>query len=82
MATDLYLHNIDHDLVIALTERAAQHGRSLEEEHREILKLALRRPSRPDPLQVIAEARALRATLPQGTFYAADIDALKRAGRK
>jgi plasmid stability protein len=38
----LLVRNLDDDLVQTLKIRAAQHGRSAEEEHREILRLALR----------------------------------------
>jgi len=82
MASDLLIRNVDRDLISALAERAAQHGRSPEEEHLQILKGALQRPSRPDPLEFIALARALRAAGPPGIFRARDIDAAKRAGRK
>jgi plasmid stability protein len=82
MDTDLLIHNIDPDLISALAARAAQHRRSLEEEHLYILKRALQRPPRPDPQQFIAQVRALRATLPPGIFGAGDIDETKRAGKK
>lgn len=37
----LIVRNVDNDLVLALKRRAAQHGRSAEAEHREILREAL-----------------------------------------
>lgn len=40
--TQLIVRNIDEDLVRLLKMRAAEHGRSAEAEHREILKQALR----------------------------------------
>lgn len=43
MAT-LTVRNLDDDVVRALRIRAAEHGRSAEAEHREILAAALRRP--------------------------------------
>jgi len=43
----LLVRNLDEDLVRELKIRAAKHGRSAEEEHREILRAALRgRPHR------------------------------------
>ena len=38
----LIVRNIDEELVRALKLRAARHGRSAEEEHRQILRRALR----------------------------------------
>jgi plasmid stability protein len=42
----LTVRNLGEELVQALRERAARHGRSAEEEHRQILKEVLR-PDRP-----------------------------------
>ena len=39
----LLVRNIDDSLVEALRKRAAKHGRSVEEEHRRILKRALKK---------------------------------------
>lgn len=82
MKTNLLIRNIDPDLLAALAKRAGQHGRSVEEEHLQILRQALQRPPRPDPQQFIAQARALRAALPSIVFHADDIDDAKRAGQK
>lgn len=38
----LIVRNLDDDLVRRLREQAASHGRSAEEEHRQILRAALR----------------------------------------
>jgi len=38
----LIVRNVDDDLVQRLKERAAKHGRSAEEEHRQLLRAALR----------------------------------------
>ena len=43
----LIVRNLDEETVRELKIRAAQHGRSAEAEHREILRLALR-PARPE----------------------------------
>ena len=45
MAT-LLVRGVDGTLVQRLREQAAQHGRSVEAEHREILVRALRRPKK------------------------------------
>jgi plasmid stability protein len=37
----LIVRNVDEDLVRALKTRATQHGRSMEAEHREILRVTL-----------------------------------------
>lgn len=43
----LLVRDLDDDLVVALRKRAAKHGRSVEAEHRAILKAVLRkRPAR------------------------------------
>ena len=38
----LIVRNVDDDLVQRLKRRAAEHGRSTEEEHRQLLRAALR----------------------------------------
>jgi antitoxin FitA len=47
----LLVRNIESDVVRALKLRAARHGRSAEEEHREILRGALREPGPPASLK-------------------------------
>jgi plasmid stability protein len=54
MATKLIVHDVDDDIARALYLRAADHGRSVEEEHREILKQALQRPQRRPLADVLA----------------------------
>lgn len=49
----LIVRNLDEDLVRALHTRAARHGRSVEAEHREILRQALR--PQPEPKQSLKE---------------------------
>lgn len=41
MAGALIVRNLDDELVVRLRQRAARHGRSVEAEHREILRHAL-----------------------------------------
>ncbi len=57
MAT-LTVRNLDDDLVRQLRVRAAEHGRSAEAEHREILRAALAGPSLPTARKEAAERLA------------------------
>ena len=41
MAGNLHVRNLNDDLIARLKRRAARHGRSIEAEHREILRRAL-----------------------------------------
>jgi plasmid stability protein len=41
MPGNLHLRNLDDELIARLKQRAARHGRSVEAEHREILRQAL-----------------------------------------
>jgi plasmid stability protein len=50
----LMVRNLTDDLVKALKQRAAKHNRSAEQEHREILEAALRRPKRRRFAEVLA----------------------------
>ncbi|HXZ09110.1 MAG TPA: DNA-binding protein, partial [Paraburkholderia sp.] len=50
---NLTVRDLDDDIVQALKERAAAHGRSAEAEHREILAKTLRRPQRKTFAQVL-----------------------------
>lgn len=54
MATNLVVHNVEEEIVLALKRRAAAHGRSAEAEHREILKSVLQRPKRRSVVDVLA----------------------------
>jgi plasmid stability protein len=54
MATNLVVRNVEPDVVQALKQAAAAHGRSAEAEHREILKSALTRPPRRSFAEVLA----------------------------
>ena len=56
MAT-LTVRNLEEDLVRRLRVRAAEHGRSAEAEHREILRLALVRTGREQAAERLAEFR-------------------------
>jgi plasmid stability protein len=51
----LIVRNLNDDLVRRLKERAASHGRSAEEEHRRILRAALRSSDLADHLAAIPE---------------------------
>ena len=50
----LVVRNLPDELVKALKQRAAKHNRSAEQEHREILETALRRPRRRSLASVLA----------------------------
>lgn len=54
MATNLVVRNVEEELVLALKQVAAAHGRSAEAEHREILRAVLMRPPRRSVAEVLA----------------------------
>ena len=54
VATNLVVRNVDEDVVLALKQMAASHGRSAEAEHREILRVVLRRPKRRSVADVLS----------------------------
>ncbi len=51
----LIVRNVDDDLVRSLKRRAAEHGRSAEEEHRQLLREVLRRGGLLDRLLAMPE---------------------------
>jgi plasmid stability protein len=59
MAGNLYVRNLDDDLIARLKRRAARHGRSTEAEHREILRQALASGVEPSFDKLAAELRKL-----------------------
>jgi plasmid stability protein len=61
MASQLHVRNLDDETVARLKRRAARHGRSVEAEHREILRQALSTDVVPDFDSLAAELRALTA---------------------
>ena len=54
MAINLVVRNVEEDVVLALKQLAAAHGRSAEAEHREILKSVLKRPKRRSVAEVLS----------------------------
>ena len=54
----LIVRNVDDDLVRRLKRRAAGHGRSAEEEHRQLLRAALRSDGLIDRLRTMPDAGA------------------------
>lgn len=46
MATNLIVRNVEPEVIAALKQAAAQHGRSAEAEHRHILRSTLAQPRR------------------------------------
>jgi antitoxin FitA len=77
MPAQLHVRNLDDELVARLKRRAARHGRSVEAEHREILRQALSVEDVPDFDALAAELRALTATRHQ-----TPAEALLREGRE
>ncbi|MGH9416012.1 MAG: FitA-like ribbon-helix-helix domain-containing protein [Terriglobales bacterium] len=59
MGGSLHVRNLDQDLIARLKLRAARHGRSVEAEHREILRQALASEQQPAFDQLAAELRKL-----------------------
>ena len=59
MSGNLHVRNLDDDLIIRLKRRAAQHGRSTEAEHREILRQALSAEVEPAFQELAAKLRQL-----------------------
>ncbi|TDR73893.1 FitA-like ribbon-helix-helix domain-containing protein [Paludibacterium purpuratum] len=55
MATNLVVRNVDEEVAAALKLQAAEHGRSMEAEHRAILKEVLARPKRRSFSEVLAQ---------------------------
>lgn len=51
----LIVRNVEDDLVRRLKQRAAEHGRSAEEEHRHLLRAALRSEGLLDRLQAMPD---------------------------
>lgn len=54
MATNLVVRNVEKEVAAALKRRAAQHGRSAEAEHRELLRGALLRTKRRSVAEVLS----------------------------
>lgn len=61
MANALHVRNVEDDLILRLRRRAARHGRSIEAEHREILRQALSAEVEPSFTELAAEMRAMTA---------------------
>jgi antitoxin FitA len=59
VAGNLLVRNLDDDLIVRLKRRAAQHGRSTEAEHREILRQALAAEVEPSFDMLAADLRKL-----------------------
>ena len=72
----LIVRNIDAGLVARLKLRAAQHGRSAEAEHREILRQALSEGARREFKELAARCRAMIGDRPQTLS-----EVLQREGR-
>jgi plasmid stability protein len=57
----LVVRNLDDELVVRLKRRAAEHGRSAEAEHREILRQALTEEPRRSFKELAARVRSMTA---------------------
>ena len=69
---NLHVRNVDPDLVARLKRRAARHGRSMEAEHREILRQALAVEVEPSWDDLAAELRRMtkrRKQTPSRFFF-------------
>jgi plasmid stability protein len=80
MPTTLTLKNIPDTVYERLKAAAEMHRRSMNSEAIVCLETVLM-PTRLAPSERLARARELRASLPQRTFHADDIDLAKRDGR-
>jgi plasmid stability protein len=82
MAT-LTVRNLDQDLVRRLRIRAAEHGRSAEAEHREILRAALNDGEQTESRKQVAErlAQFRSRVAGRGSSSAADLLAESRSAR-
>ncbi len=54
VATNLVVRNVEEDVVLALKQRAASHGRSAEAEHREILRSVMQHPKRRSVAEILS----------------------------
>lgn len=59
MPGNLHVRNLDDELIARLKRRAVRHGRSMEAEHREILRVALAGEEEPSFDKLAAELRKL-----------------------
>ena len=75
--------NLGDDIARALRIQAAQHGRSAEAEHREILRRAFAAPDTPSPREAAAGrlAEFRRRVAGRGSATAADLLGASRGGR-
>jgi plasmid stability protein len=65
LMAQLIVRNLDEELVARLKMRAAEHGRSAEAEHREILRQVLAKEPRRSFKELAARVRAMTAGRPQ-----------------
>jgi plasmid stability protein len=83
MVATLTVRNLDDEVVRALRIRAAEHGRSAEAEHREILRQVLTADRQSSPRAAAAERLAAfrRRTAGRGSATAAELLRESREGR-
>ena len=76
MPRSLQVRNLDDEIVVRLKRRAARHGRSMEAEHREILRQAVSSEIEPSFQELAARLRELTPSVPQTPS-----EVLQREGR-
>ncbi len=76
MPRSLQVRNLDDEIVVRLKRRAARHGRSMEAEHREILRQAVSSEIEPSFQELAARLRELTPSVAQTPS-----EVLQREGR-
>lgn len=77
----LLVRNVDEETVARLKSRAAAHGRSVEAEHREILRAALAEDAMPDPWAEFERLSAISLAMTAGRGNATPAEILQRETR-
>jgi plasmid stability protein len=77
----LLVRNVDEETVARLKARAAANGRSVEAEHREILRAALEATPRPDPWAEFRRLSAISRAMTAGRKNVTPSEVLQRETR-
>lgn len=77
----LLVRNVDEETMARLKARAAANGRSVEAEHREILRSALEGPVRPDPWDEFERLAAISRAMTAGRGPVTPAEVLQRETR-
>jgi plasmid stability protein len=78
----LLVRNVDEETVARLKARAAANGRSVEAEHREILRQALEAPPAPDPWEEFERLAAISRAMTAGRGAVTPAEDLQRETRE